>query len=104
MKINIELIKAPSTSFLEMILDNIRPRDRKKLEDIKWGAVGLVQAKLIDLYWATDASEKASNVKTALVMGSCPQHIQMLAIFGKQADVKTALDKIREVHSKLKSL
>jgi hypothetical protein len=29
-------------------------------------------------------------------MGNCPQHIQMLAIFGKQMSVQTALDKIQE--------
>ena len=92
----IELIKAPKKSFLEMILSNIRISDRKRVEGSQWGAVGLVQAKLIDLYWAADIAEKASTVRTALVMGNCPQHIQMLAIFGKQMAVRTALDKIQE--------
>ena len=90
------LIKAPTKSFLEMILSNIRTSDRKRVKDSQWGAVGLVQAKLIDLYWAADIAEKASTVRTALVMGNCPQHIQMLAIFGKQMAVQTALDKIQE--------
>ncbi len=44
----IELIKAPTKSFLEMILSNIRTSDRKRVEGSQWGAVGLVQAKLID--------------------------------------------------------
>jgi hypothetical protein len=92
----IKLIKAPTKSFLEMMLSNIRTSDRKRLEGNKWGAVGLVQSKLIDLYWAADIAEKASTVRTALVMGNCPQHIQMLAIFGKQMAVRTALDKIQE--------
>lgn len=60
------------------------------------GAVDFVQAKLIDLYWATDIAEKASPVRTALVMGNCPQHIQMPAIFSKQMAVRTALEKIQE--------
>ncbi len=92
----IELIKAPTIAFLEMLLNNIRVSERKGLESIKWGAVGLVQGRLIDLYWACDIAEKASSVLVALVMGNCPQHIQMLAIFGKQGDVKQALDKIGE--------
>lgn len=100
MPIKIELIKAPTQAFLEMILNNVRSPDRKRLESTHWGAVGLIQAKLIDLYKATDLAEKASDVMTALVLGNCPQHIQMLAIFGKQAGVKTALDKIREVYDK----
>ena len=100
MPIKIELIKAPTKAFLEMILNNVRLPDRKRLENIHWGAVGLIQAKLIDLYKATDLAEKASDVMTALVLGNCPQHIQMLAIFGKQAGVKTALDKISEAYDK----
>lgn len=92
----IKLIKAPTKSFLEMMLSNIRTSDRKRVKDSQWGAVGLVQAKLIDLYWAADIAEKASIVRTVLVMGNCPQHIQMLAIFGKQMAVMTALDKIQE--------
>jgi hypothetical protein len=79
-----------------MLLNNIRPAERRKVEDSRWGAVGLVQARLIDLYWSADVAEKASNVVTALVMGNCPQHIQMLAIFGQQAGVRAALDKIQE--------
>jgi hypothetical protein len=97
---DIELIRAPSNSFVEMLMSNLCPVDRKLLEGIHWGAVGLVQARLINLYKASDLAEKASNVKTALVFGSCPQHIQMLAIFGKQAAVKTALDKIEEAYRK----
>ena len=96
MRIRIELIRAPTGAFLEMLLNNVRPADRKRLENVKWGAVGLVQARLIDLYWAADVAEKASTVETTLVLGNCPQHIQMLAILGQQAGVRTALDKIRE--------
>ena len=98
---NIKLIKAPTKSFLEMMFTNIRASDRKRVGDDQWGAVGLVQAKLIDLYWAADIAEKASTVQTALVMGNCPQHIQMLAIFGKQMAVRTALDKIQESRKKI---
>ncbi|UCG13540.1 MAG: hypothetical protein JSU72_03415 [Deltaproteobacteria bacterium] len=92
----IELIRSPTQSFLEMLLNNIRSSERKRIDLTRWGAVGLVQARLIELYWAADVAEKASNVVTALVMGNCPQHIQMLAIFGQQAAVRTALDKIQE--------
>ena len=96
----IELIKAPSKTFLEMILNNVRLSDRKRLEISHPGAVGLIQTALIDLYKAADLAEKASDVMTALVLGNCPQHVQMLAVFGKQAGVKTALDKIRKVYNK----
>jgi hypothetical protein len=89
----VEIIRAPSPAFLEMLLNNIRPSERRRVEG-KWGAVGLIQSKLIDLYRASDVAEKSSNVVTALVMGNCPQHIQMLAIFGAQAEVDAAAAKI----------
>jgi hypothetical protein len=92
----LELIRSPTESFLQMLLNNIRPSERERIGSARWGAVGLVQARLIDLYWAADVAEKASNVVTALVMGNCPQHIQMLAVFGQQAGVRTALNKIQE--------
>ncbi len=92
----LKLIKAPQERFLRLLTDHLHPAERKSFEDHKWGAVGLVQASLINLYWAADAAEKASPVAVTLVHGSCPQHTQMLAIFGKQADVVAALDKIRE--------
>ena len=93
---DIEFVRAPADTFTQMLLNNVRPTDRKHLEDISWGAVGLIQARLIQLYWAADVAEKASNVRTALVMGNCPQHIQMLAIVGQQGAVRAALDKIKE--------
>lgn len=93
---HIELIRSPSESFLQMLLNHVRPSDRKELENVRWGAVGLIQARLIHLYWAADIAEKASNIRTALVMGNCPQHIQVLAIFGQQAAVQAALDSVKQ--------
>lgn len=91
----IEIIRAPSASFLEMLLNNVRPPERKRLEGERWGAIGLVQGKLINLYWSADVAEKAGNVLTVLVMGNCPQHIQMLAIAGQEAGVEAALAAIK---------
>lgn len=92
----IVLVRSPSDGFVQMLLNNVRPLDRKRLEETRWGAIGLLQARLIELYHAADVAEKASNIETALVMGTCPQHIQMLAILGQQAAVQTALDTIRQ--------
>jgi len=97
----IEIIRSPSAGFLQMILANVRPADRQQLEDRPWGAIGLVQAKLIDLYRSADLAAKASNVMTALVLGNCPQHTQLLLIAGKEAAVQAALDKIRSCYRPL---
>lgn len=37
-----ELIKAPRNAFLLMLLNNIHHAERKLLEDVQWGAVGLI--------------------------------------------------------------
>jgi hypothetical protein len=100
---NIELIRAPGEGFLRQILQNVRQPDRQRLEKTPWGAVGLVQGRLIHLYTALDLAEKASRVECALVLGNCPQHTQMLAIFGQQAAVKEAVDKIRRHFGKTDS-
>lgn len=96
MPMRFELIKAPREEFLQALYVNIKLPERQQLSCGQWGAVGLIQGPLIDLYWALDATAKASNVMASLVSGSCPQHVQMLALFGKQAEVQTALEKVRE--------
>lgn len=96
----IELVKAPTKSFLEMLYNNVRPTDRREIEEKSWPAVGLMQAKLIDLYRAADLAEKASHVKAILVLGNCPQHVQMLAVLGTLASVRAALDKISDTYDK----
>ena len=94
----IEIIQAPSKAFMGMLINNINSAARDDVQLGKWSAVGLIQANLIELYYAADLAEKASDVKTALVSGNCPQHVQMLAIFGNPAAVKAAIDKIRNYY------
>ncbi len=100
----IELIKAPRTEFLQILRGQVRAGEKEQLQGEQWGAVGLIQGALIELYWAMDQATKASTVRVALVGGTCPQQIQMLAVFGRQTDVQTALNKIREAHRQRRSL
>lgn len=92
----LRLIRSPNASFIDMLLANVKPSDRKRLEEGPWGAVGLVQARLIDLYWAADVAEKSSCVTVGLVKGNCFQHTQMLAMVGHLAAVQAAMKKIQE--------
>lgn len=96
----IEIIQGPSKTFLKMLMNSISAAHRDPLQSRQWGAVGLVQATLIELYFSADLAEKASDVQTVLVSGNCPQHIQMLAVLGNQAAVKTAIDKIQSYYSR----
>lgn len=94
----IDIIQAPSKAFIGMLMNNINSGAKEEVQLGKWGAVGLVQAHLIELYCAADMAEKASDVKAVLVSGNCPQHVQMLALFGNPAAVKAAIDKIRNYY------
>lgn len=95
----IEIVQGPSPAFIGMLTSNLGATLRDTIPLTKWGAVGLIQATLIEIYRSADLAEKASDVTTALVYGNCPQHIQMLAIFGNSEAVKTALKKIQNYYS-----
>ena len=96
----IEIINGPTEAFLKMLMNSINPIHRDTIQSMQWGAVGLIQSQLIEIYFSADLAEKTSDVKTALVSGNCPQHIQMLAIFGNYAAVKAAIDKIQNYYSR----
>ncbi len=96
----IEIVQGPSKTFLKMLMNSISPMYRDSIQSMQYGAVGLVQSTLIDIYFSADLAEKASDVKTVLVSGNCPQHVQMLAVLGNQAAVNAAMDKIRNYYKK----
>lgn len=96
----IEIINGPTEAFQKMLMNSVSPLYRDAIQPMQWGAVGLIQARLIEIYFSADLAEKASDVKTALVSGNCPQHIQMLAILGNPAAVKAAIDKIQNYYSR----
>lgn len=94
MALNIQLITHPSKGVIDMLMSRMGPAGRKTLEVIDYSAVGLVQGRLVDMIYASDIAEKAANVHTFDLKGSCPQHLTMIGIFGDVAAVKTSLDAI----------
>lgn len=94
---NIRVINNISDGTLRLILNKIR--DRELIEDLaknKISAVGLFQANVADIIYASDIAEKASSVITCEISGCCPQHMICLGIFGTLADVTSAVNSIRE--------
>ena len=83
----LRVITRPGPAFMEMILARIPASERQDLQEMRYGAAGLCHGNLLDLFWAADIVEKACTCHPVLVQGSCPQHIQMLAFFGKQSEV-----------------
>jgi hypothetical protein len=91
----LKVITGPGSEFMNLMKGRIAATDRPGIEDKRFGAAGLVHGSLLDLYWAADIVEKACSCRLALVQGSCPQHVQLLAFFGKQSEVEAGAGALR---------
>ena len=89
-----QFIKAPTVGVMQMLTR--RAADRERLMAANPGAVGLVQAPLVDMIAAADVAEKASEVWVEEIRGICPQHFTMIAILGDIAEVGAALEAIKK--------
>lgn len=74
----------------------LRRRSHKNdsLRQVSFGAVGLIQGKLTEIFVASDIAEKVSDVMVEEISGTCPQHFTMIAIFGDTSSVETAVNAI----------
>jgi len=92
---NARIINAPRPEVLHMLERRMPPDARARLQEQAFNAVGLVQTSLPDLYYFADLAQKAANVFTVELFGSCPQHITTLALFGETSSVRAAMQAIR---------
>jgi uncharacterized protein (UPF0371 family) len=90
--LDLRIIKSPSPSTLSILKRRGGISADSELEQV--GAVGLVQGKIIDMFWAMDIAEKAVGVMVTDVKGNCPQNMLMIAIFGDTAAVEAAMQEI----------
>ncbi|MEW6263998.1 MAG: BMC domain-containing protein [Thermodesulfobacteriota bacterium] len=95
MALNIQLITHPGPGVIEMLLARMGGASRKIVEVLDFSAVGLVQGRLADMYYAADVAEKAADVRVVDLKGLCPQHMTMIGVFGDIAAVKAGLEAIR---------
>ena len=96
---NVQLIHSPTQSTMEMLKARMPKRCRDILEQdsgINLGAVGLIQGKLTDMFASADLADKVAPVFVSELHGLCPQHINMIAIFGESEAVSSALKAIEE--------
>lgn len=75
-------------------------RIKEMIEQNKVSSLGLCQGDIADMLTASDIAEKASNVLTGEISGTCPQHIICLGIFGDTASVEAALDAVESEFKK----
>lgn len=91
------IIKSPSQGTLDILFR--RKGSASTVPIVNYGAVGLVQGRLIDMVFAADIAEKAAGVVVEDIKGQCPQNLIMLAIFGDTASVEAAM---KDIQYKLK--
>jgi len=94
---NARIINAPGPDVMHMLGRRIPPDMRQKVKDQVFGAVGLVQTTVPDLYFFADIAQKAADVLIVELFGSCPQHVTTLAFFGETSAVRTAMQAIERV-------
>lgn len=96
--INTQIIRSPTRNTVEMLRQRMSKRARDILEEYSAGrnvsAIALLQGRLVDVFAAADIAEKAAPVIVTEVLGLCPQHFNMIAIFGDVAAVDTAVQAV----------
>ena len=97
MPARIQFITSPTENTLKLLTRRMHPDARERILSKKWGAVGLVQDQLPNLFAMADIADKQAEVIVEEIMGTCPQHLTMIAIFGDTASVRTALDAIENM-------
>lgn len=91
----IKVINSVSPGTLGILSRRIEDKNIKEMIDQKKvSSVGLCQGDIADILIASDIAEKASNIISAEISGTCPQHIICLGIFGDTASVEAALNAI----------
>ncbi len=99
MAVRIRFIKSPTDNTIKLLAKRMDPEEREAVLSKKWGAVGLVQTQLADLFAMADVAEKNANVLVMEIRGICPQHFSMIAIFGDTASVEAALQAVNNMEA-----
>ncbi|RKX99645.1 hypothetical protein DRP77_12905 [Candidatus Poribacteria bacterium] len=94
MPIRVEIINAPTEGTIRRLCRRMRFSDQREREEIlsrRWGAVALIQGQVAEIFAAADRAEKAADVVIHEIVGACPQHVVVMAIFGDTAAVQAAV-------------
>lgn len=96
----IKIISHPGPGVIDILLSRMGAGPKKRLVDVSFSAVALVQGKLVDMVVAADVAEKAAEVEVYDLKGNCPQHLTMIGIFGDIAAVKASAEAIQKTEKK----
>lgn len=91
---NTRIINAPQSCVMEMLQRRVAPHVRKWVDDHPVAAMGLVQTSVPDLFYYADIAQKAADVHTVELNGTCPQTTTTLAVLGETSAVRAAMEAI----------
>lgn len=93
----IQTINSPSKGTLRLLLRKIYDDQVKaNLQNNTVTSVGLIQGQLTEIIAAGNVAEKASNVEVAEIVGTCPQHISAIGVFGETSAVLEAIKAVQD--------
>lgn len=93
----IQTINSPSKGTLRLLLRKIYDDQVKvNLQKSTITSVGLIQGQLAEIIAAGNVAEKASNVEVAEIVGTCPQHISVIGVFGETSAVLEAIKAVQD--------
>lgn len=94
--LTIQVIRSPSKGTIRILTRKIYDQPVKAiLQKDLLDAVGLIQGPLAEMIVAGNIAEKAANVEIAELMGTCPQHITVIGVFGETSAVLEAIKAVR---------
>lgn len=91
---NMRIVNAPQKGVLEMLQRRVAPQVRNWVDAHPVAAMGLVQTSVPDLFYYADLAQKAADVYTVELNGTCPQTTTTLAILGETSSVRAAMEAI----------
>ena len=91
------IIKKVSDGTKKIVISRARTQNQN-VEELfnKCEALGIIHCDVCDMIYASDLAEKAADVGTFEITGTCPQHMTCLGILGDTAAVEAAVKRIVE--------
>ncbi len=88
---NYRIIYGPSPSTVDLLKNKVSAKSRERIGQGPFGAIGIFQTTLPDLYFYADIGQKSGEILMAEIPGNCPQTLGSMAFFGDVSAVETAM-------------
>ncbi len=88
---NYRIIYGPSPATVDLLKNKVTAKNRERIGERLFGAIGIFQTTLPDLYFYADIGQKSGEILMAEIPGNCPQTLGSIAFFGDVSAVETAM-------------